>query len=490
MALSGTVGEGEGRRMAADGGTRAGVIERAERYFDDGGFVADLARLVAVPTQSQRPDMHAVLHGYLADTILAELAPLGFAGTVHDNPDSAAGPLLLARRDEAADVPTVLIYAHGDVVLGQDEGWRDGLSPWRLTVEGERLYGRGTADNKGQHWVNLSALAAVIAERGRLGFNCRILMETDEERGCRGLRAFCAAHSDDLAADVLIASDGPRLRPDRASVVLGSRGTINFEMRVTLRDGAHHSGNWGGLIADPGIRLVHAIASVTDARGQLAIPEWRPTSLTDEIRALLADCDVAGGVGAPAIDDDWGEAGLSAAERVYGWNSFAVLALELGDAAQPINAIAPAARAVCQLRYVVGTDPDDIIPALRRHLDRAGFADVDVTPMNAAHLRATRLDPADPWVAMACASVAQTTGAPPALVPNIGGSIPNDIFANLLGLPTIWVPHSYPGCSQHAPNEHMLAPVAREGLAIMAGLFWDLGGAPARAAMAERGAGQ
>ena len=51
----------------------------------------------------------------------------------------------------------------------------------------------------------------------------------------------------------------------------------------------------------------------------------------------------------------------------------------------------------------------------------------------------------------------------------------NDIFADLLGLPTIWVPHSYPACAQHAPNEHLLGSVAREGLAIMAGLFWDLG---------------
>jgi hypothetical protein len=53
--------------------------------------------------------------------------------------------------------------------------------------------------------------------------------------------------------------------------------------------------------------------------------------------------------------------------------------------------------------------------------------------------------------------------------------LPNEVFADTLGLPTIWVPHSYPACSQHAANEHLLGPVAREGLQIMAGLFWDLG---------------
>ena len=72
-------------------------------------------------------------------------------------------------------------------------------------------------------------------------------------------------------------------------------------------------------------------------------------------------------------------------------------------------------------------------------------------------------------------SMALTTGKTPALLPNFGGSLPNDIFTDVLRLKTIWVPHSYAGCSQHAPNEHLLAPIAREGLGLMAGLFWDLG---------------
>jgi hypothetical protein len=61
------------------------------------------------------------------------------------------------------------------------------------------------------------------------------------------------------------------------------------------------------------------------------------------------------------------------------------------------------------------------------------------------------------------------------LLPNLGGSLPNEVFADILGLPTVWVPHSYAGCKQHAPDEHLLAPVVREALQIMAGLFWDLG---------------
>jgi acetylornithine deacetylase/succinyl-diaminopimelate desuccinylase-like protein len=457
-------------------GTRDGAVAQAERYFDDGGFVAGLSRLVAAPTQSQIEGAHPALRDYFKTLIGPELSDGGFSLEILDNPEPAAGPLLYAQRDEGSDRPTVLIYGPGDVVVGQNDRWNAGLSPWALTADGDRLYGRGTADNKGQHWINISALRTVLNERGNLGFNCKILLESDEEMGSRGLRAFCDQERARLAADVLIASDGPRLDPERATVVLGSRGLVNFEMKVALRDGAHHSGNWGGLIKDPGIILAHAIASLTDARGQIAVAEWRPTSLTGDVRELLAELTVSGGPNAPAIDPDWGEADLTPEERVYGWNSFAVLALEQGDPAQPQNAIQPMARAVCQLRYVVGTDPDDVLPALRRHLDARGFENVEIAATRMAGMRATRLDAEDPWAQLALRSIGETLGRPAALVPNIGGSIPNDIFAELLGLSTVWIPHSYAGCAQHAPNEHMLASVAREGLRLMTGLFWDIGG--------------
>src|SRR5262249_55180531 len=126
-------------------------------------------------------------------------------------------------------------------------------------------------------------------------------------------------------------------------------------------------------------------------------------------------------------------------------------------------------------RYVVGTDVDDIIPALRRHLERHGFTQVEVRRGRGGFFRASRLDPEDPWVSFAARSLEQTTGRAPAILPNFGGSLPNDSFADVLGLRTIWIPHSYAGCSQHAPDEHLLAPIAREGLGMMAGLFWDLG---------------
>jgi acetylornithine deacetylase/succinyl-diaminopimelate desuccinylase-like protein len=319
------------------------------------------------------------------------------------------------------------------------------------------------------------ALEAVLATRGKLGFNAKFLFEAGEEIGSPGLARTCREHCNALDADVLIASDGPRLQPQRPTIFLGARGVMNFDLVIDLRPGAHHSGNWGGLIADPGIRLAHALAAITDARGAIRVPEWRPDAIPDSVRRVLAECDPGGGDEGPTIDPEWGEPGLTPAERVFGWCSFAVLAAKVGNPAHPVNAIAGKAWARCQLRFVVGIDAKDIIPALQRHLLREGFPEVRVEDTGEEAMAATRLDPDAAWVRWAVSSLQQTTGRAPAILPNLGGSLPNDVFSEILGLPTIWVPHSYAACSQHAPNEHMLSPIAREGLGIMAGLYFDLG---------------
>jgi acetylornithine deacetylase/succinyl-diaminopimelate desuccinylase-like protein len=454
---------------------RQAAIARAEAYFDDGKFVEDLNRRVGFRTVSQDPSFAEHLMAYLKDEIAPSLHRLGYKTSIHPNPVPPFGPFLIGRRIEGANLPTVLTYGHGDVVRGLDEQWFDGLSPWKITQRGDKLYGRGTADNKGQHSINLGALAAVIEARGHLGFNSTILIETGEETGSPGLHEFCAAHKKELKADILLASDGPRLTPATPTLVTGTRGVTNFELSLRLREGGHHSGNWGGLLASPGTLLSHALATIVDRRGTIQIPEWRPTSLTPSVRAALADVVIDGGEGAPEIDVNWGEPDLTPAERVFGWNSFEILALKIGNPDNPVNAIPPSAIATCQLRFVVGTDAKDIVPALRRHLDRNGFGMIEITPVRKAAMNATRLDPESPLMLWAKDSVTQSFGRAPNVLPNLGGSLPNDAFTDILGMPTIWVPHSYASCSQHAANEHMLAPLARQGLQIMTGLFFDVG---------------
>src|SRR6266550_4475409 len=212
-------------------GTRDGAIARAEQYFDDGGFLAELQRRVAIPTTSQEQGSMPALQEYVSGEMTRSLEKLGYDSTVLPNPRTEYGPFLIARRIEDPAKPTVLTYGHGDVIRGQEEQWRQGLSPWKIVIEGDRMYGRGTADNKGQHTINMA----------------------------------------------------------------------------------------------------HALATITDARGQIKVPEWRPKTLTNSVRAALADAVVDAGEGAPEIDPEWGEKSLTPVERVFGWNSFEVLAFKTGN---------------------------------------------------------------------------------------------------------------------------------------------------------------
>ena len=452
--------------------TRDAAISRAAAYFDSGAFREDLGRRVSIPTESQDPARASELVEYLETEMRPAFEAMGF---VCQRFSESGWPFLFAERIEDARLPTVLGYGHGDVIRGLDADWHEGLSPWRLTERGDIWYGRGIADNKGQHSVNMSGLRAVLETRGRLGFNAKFLIEMGEEKGSPGLRELCTSHKDLFRADLLIGSDGPRLSADRPTLFLGSRGCINFDIWIDARAGGHHSGNWGGLLSDPAIQLAHAIASIAGPTGKIRIPEWVPKSLPDSVHRALADCEVTTEAGGPQIDPEWGEPGLTPAEKVFGWCSFTVLAFEAGNPRTPVNAIPPRAWARCQLRFVVGVDARDILPALRRHLDAAGFPFVQVAPSAEEPFAATRLDLDNPWVHWVASSLARTSGKTPAILPNLGGSLPNDIFSDILRLPTVWVPHSYPGCSQHAPNEHLPAALLREGLRLMAGLYWDLG---------------
>lgn len=461
--------------------SRQTAIDRALRVYDSGVFLADLKRRVGFRTESQNPAQRDALRAYLTDEVAHSLAPLGFTSRLVENPAIERAPFLIAERIEDPSLPTVLTYGHGDVVRGYDEQWRDGLAPWTITVEGDRWYGRGTADNKGQHSVNFAALAAVLDARGgKLGYNVKLIFETGEEIGSPGLDEVCAAHREALAADVFIASDGPRVRAERPTLFLGSRGGVGFELLVDLRHGAHHSGNWGGALRNPAVVLSHAIASLVDRRGAIVVDGLRPPSIPASVREALADIVLGGDADSPAIDLDWGEPGLTPTERVIAWNALEVLAFKTGNPDAPVNAIPPAAKATCQLRFVVGTDAARVGEHLEAHFARLGLDDVKVrvTQISAA----TRLDPDDAWVHWALDSLRASTGKKPALLPNLGGTVPNDVFAYTLGLPTLWVPHSYPACAQHAPNEHLLGSVVREALAVMAGLWWDLGDDAARLA--------
>lgn len=460
--------------MTISGPTRSDAVAAAHGRFDSGQLFEELAARVQRRTVSTDPSLAEETEEYFRADLGPAVQAMGFTWNRYDNPASSTHPFFVAERIEEDAAFTVLMYGHADVQPPQTGQWRDGLDPWTLTVDGDRWYGRGSADNKAQHTINLAALDEVIRlSGGTLGYSVKLLVESGEEAGSPGLSQFCADHREELAADVFLASDGPRMSAETPTVFLGSRGTTLIRLEVDERDRAHHSGNWGGVLSNAGTILAHALASLVDARGRILVDALRPTGIDDAVRRATSTLRVGSDPGDPALTEGWGEPGLSPAERLFAWNTLEILDFLCGDPHQPVGAIPGSAHADLQFRCVVGsTDAEAVVPAIRAHLQAAGLDRVKV--VDRGGMTATRLSPEDPWAQLALASLEETTGKAPALVPNLAGTIPNGAFADVLGLPTVWVPHSYPGCAQHAPNEHVLASLTREAMGIMAGLLWDL----------------
>jgi acetylornithine deacetylase/succinyl-diaminopimelate desuccinylase-like protein len=437
------------------------LVDKVEEYVDSGAFFTELARMVGYPTESRRSD-HVAVKAYLDEVLTPALTAVGCTVAEHANPDPSGGPFLVGTRVESPELPTLLCYGHADVVDGQAGHWSDGRDPWTLTADGDRYYGRGAADNKGQHLVNLAALRMLLAERRALGFNLTFLFETGEEIGSPGLAEFAAAHREELRADAAT-----------PTLFLGARGGVTIQLDVDLRPDSYHSGNWGGVIRNPATTLAGAIASLVDGHGRIQVPGLLPPGLPDPVREALAGVAVASSPGDPAPDEGWGDQRLTPAERLYGWNTLEVLSLGSADIERPVNAIPGRARAVLQLRYVVGTDVRRLREVVTEHLARHGYPMVRVGIQG--NFPASRTAPDDPWVRWATTALEEATERRVAVLPNIGGSLPNHVFTDILGLPTLWLPHSYPGCLQHAPDEHMLGTIAREGVRLAITLFHALG---------------
>lgn len=459
--------------------TRTLAIDRALTYFDDekSGYFKDLAELVAIPTESQSAVRLKEMRDYLDGPMRAHVEPMGYTVRIYDNPLKGCGPVLLATRIEDPKLPTYICYGHGDVVLGMEGRWANGRDPWKLSFEGDRVYGRGVVDNKGQHLVHIAALKRILETRGKLGFNHKILIEMGEENGSKGLKEIVETNKADFTADGFFSSDGPRTEMSKPNITLGNRGCCNVTLSVDLREGGHHSGNWGGLLANPGIILAHAIASIVDGKGKILVEGWRP-KIPPYVRDVLQGIDREAGATAPKIDDTWGEPGLSRIEKVTAFNTFEVLAFETGNPEKPVNAVPPKARAVCQLRYVDGTDEANIEENLKKHLAERGFTQVKVEPppaSNNGRFYASRTDPRHPFAQWMKAAVERNSNHPCGVLPNGGGSNMTYILQYIVGMPCAWLPLSYAGCSQHAPNEHMLRPLMREGLRHVTGIYWDLG---------------
>lgn len=411
-----------------------------------------LARLI---DYLRRPSISA--HGMGMDEVANYLAALlsGLGMQARLVP-TAGWPMVLARREDASGAPTVLLYGHYDVQPPDPiEAWVS--PPFEPTVRDGRIYARGAGDNKGQHFAQILAIESLLACRDRLPCNVIVLLEGEEEVGSPHIADFVRNHRDLLAADLAITADGPVHDSGRSCILFGVRGVVSFELRARGANCDLHSGNFGGVAPNPLWTLVHLLATMKNARGEITIDGFYnkilpPTALE---RAALAALPID----VEAFKRELGLSSLDAPiersfyERLACWPTLTINGLHGGYAGPGSKTVLPhTAFAKCDIRLVEAQRVEEIFALIEAHVQRHAPS-VEVIRQGGMEPSKTPLD--SPFAAPIRAGIVAAQGVAPLQIPAMGGSLPDYVFTQWLGIPAFGTPYANADEANHAPNENL-----------------------------------
>jgi acetylornithine deacetylase/succinyl-diaminopimelate desuccinylase-like protein len=439
------------------------VRERAD------GFVATLLESVRIASVSLTGEGI----GEAVDFLVARLRGWGFEVQVHP---TASQPIVYAEIGPKDAAFTWLTYGHYDVYPADAvaEGWR--TNPWEPVIEGDRIWGRGTGDNKGQHLALLHAIALYREINGELPIRIKVILEGDEETGSRPLPGFVERHRDMLRADLCCYSDGPMFPNDQPVLLMGVRGVLGLEFAATGAKRNLHSGNFGGVAPNPTLDLIHLLAEMVDRDGRLLVPGAGHADVTvtpseaAAVRSLPLDREgVMASMGVPPTVSD----PAAFHERLMLRPAFNVSGFAAGYTGPGHKTIIfREALAKADIRLVGGQDPAAVLAAVRRFAADRGYANIEIRELKATPASRTSLD--DPFVPLVREAVAKGFGREPLVVPSLGGTTPDYVFTKLLGLPSIVVPLAPYDENNHAPNESTKVSLylagIRSGMRLIEGL--------------------
>jgi acetylornithine deacetylase/succinyl-diaminopimelate desuccinylase-like protein len=389
----------------------------------------------------------------VADYLLAWLARLGFESQLMP---TAGWPLVLGRRFDQPAGPTVLLYGHYDVQPPEPlEEWIS--PPFEPTIRDGRIYARGAGDNKGQHFAQILALESLLAVHGRLPVSVIVLLEGEEEVGSPHLADFIRSRRHLLPADLVITSDGPVMEDGRSTITFGVRGVVSFELRARGANRDLHSGNYGGIAPNPLWTLVHLLGTMKNAQGEITIDGFydnvqRPSELEQAALARLP-------VDEEAVKRDLEIAHFDAPrersyfERLAAWPTLTINGLHGGYGGPGAKTVLPhEAVAKCDMRLVEAQRVAEIFDKVEAHVRRHA-PDVVLIRQGGMEPSKTPLD--SPYVEPLRQAVVAAQGEEPLLVPALGGSLPDYVFTQILGVPAFTVPYANADEANHAPNENL-----------------------------------
>ncbi|MEU8824942.1 M20/M25/M40 family metallo-hydrolase [Streptomyces sp. NPDC048636] len=383
-------------------------------------------------------------------------------------------PLVVGHREGPEGAPHILIYGHYDVQpTGPREMWDS--EPFAPVVRDGRIWGRGTGDNKGQHYAHLQALRLFDEHAGALPCSVTVLLDGEEEIGSPTLAHTLSTHRERFDCDLVVWSDRSVHESGEWCVSHGVRGMLRLRLGATGASRPLHSGNYGNVAPNPAWQLVQALATLKDPGGRVLVEGFDDgrQPLSDADRAAFAALpldlrEVLGEIGLTAMDPAFD--GLSFYERLADRPTLTINGIVTGDVNRTI--IPDTAEAGVDIRLTPGQDPQAVFERVAAHL-RTHAPEVTVTKVGGVPASRTSIDnPHTPRVARA---ISRVTGRDPLLIPAYGGTLPDWIFTGILGLPSIGLPLANADQANHAPNENLRVDYFLDATAICMELLLELG---------------
>lgn len=460
---------------------------------------------LALPNDANHPDEITALNEW----VMRAFGERGFDASLLP---TAGSPSVYAERLSRGATKTVLVYLQADGQPVDPSAWKQ-ESPYEAVLKAQnpedgswqtidwdltqirldpdwRIFARSASDSKGPMTQFLFAVELLSKIKPDLGYNLKVLIDTEEELGSPNLADAIRAHSDLLTADMLLIFDGPPHASNKPTVTLGARGIATVTLTAYGPTLAQHSGHYGNFMPNPALAMAQILASMKDPNGVVVIDGFYDgVEFDDETRAVLEavpddEKEILASVG--LIRSDQVADTLQEAIQYPSLNIRGLSAGWTGKASRTI--IPPEAVAEIDIRLVMESDPDRLIDSVRAHIEGLGYTVLDHAPNDEERLSherivsmthsvsygAFRSDPESAPALMARAGMRHLYGEEPILIRTMGGSIPIAPIIEALGIPAATVPTVNIDNNQHSPNENLRVGNFVEGIAILMAVLQEM----------------